>query len=299
VQASKPCLPALDRAAPLRKNPEALESRLDDPQTLLVPVWRNRVLVSLGDVPAPLPLTVAQSSALMTRNPELAWLGMLGQNGCFAADISGVDDPLADPALSGLGRFDDLRIVGSLLHPQDFGLLAFARGILHFHRQHRYCGRCGEVTRAREGGHIRECGGCQTKHFPRTDPAVMMLVTRGDRCLLARQPAFPSGMYSALAGFVEPGETIEECVVRETFEEVGIGVSGLTYFRSQAWPFPQSLMIGYFARADSDEFKLDPDELEAARWFHRDELRSPEGFFYPPAVSLAHHMIRAFVEGSG
>jgi NAD+ diphosphatase len=299
VQASTPHLPLLDRAAQVRRNAEALEARLDDPLTWLVPVWRNKVLVTSGDEPRPLPIPVGRGSTLTAGNPELAWLGLLGENGCFAVDLSGADDPLLDAALAGSGRFEDLRVVGSLLHPQDFGLLAFARGILHFHRQHRHCGRCGALTRAREGGHIRECDSCQTKHFPRTDPAVMVLISREDRCLLARQPAFPSGMYSALAGFVEPGETIEECVVRETFEEVGLEVSSLAYFRSQSWPFPQSLMIGYFARAASDELRLDREELEAARWFHRDELRSPEGFFYPPAVSLAHHMIRAFVDGSG
>jgi NAD+ diphosphatase len=127
----------------------------------------------------------------------------------------------------------------------------------------------------------------------------MILVTSGDRCLLARQPGFPAGMFSALAGFVEPGESVEECVRREAREEVGLEVGEFRYFRSQSWPFPQSLMIGFNARAESEAFVLDRDELEDARWFSRQELRQAQGFFYPPPVSLAHHMIQAFISGAG
>jgi NAD+ diphosphatase len=296
VQPEAPFLPLLDRAAHLRKDGAYLEARLSEPDTLLVPVWRNKVLVSRGSTPHPAAVRLAEAPAFVSGDVELAWLGLLGNQACFAVDLSAFDRPLHD-ALAESSSFEDLRVAGNLIHPSDFAVLAFARGIMHWHRQQRFCGRCAAPTRVREGGHVRECEPCETKHFPRTDPAVMILVTSGDRCLLARQPGFPSGMFSALAGFVEPGESVEECVLREAREEVGLEVDELRYFRSQSWPFPQSLMIGFSARARSETFVLDREELEEARWISRDELRSPQGFFYPPPVSLAHHMIQAFLRG--
>ena len=291
----EPFLPLLDRAAHLRKDGAYLEARLSEPETLLIPVWRNQVLVSRGPMPHPAAVRVAAAPGFVTPDVELVWLGLLGDQACFAVDLSGRDQPLHG-SIAESSQFEDLRVAGNLIHPTDFAVLAFARGVLHWHRQQRFCGRCAAPTRVREGGHVRECGPCETKHFPRTDPAVMILVTSGDRCLLARQPGFPSGMFSALAGFVEPGESGEECVLREAREEVGLEVEELRYFRSQSWPFPQSLMIGFSARAKSDAFVLDRDELEDARWVSRDELRNPRGFFYPPPVSLAHHMIQAFIQ---
>jgi NAD+ diphosphatase len=290
-----PFLPALDRAAHLRRDGRFLEARLSDPESLLIPFWRNKLLVSSGGTPHPVALRVARAPEFTAEDLEIVWLGLLGERACFAVDISAFDQPLAKLE-EAQASFEDLRIAGSLMHASDFGTLAFARGILHWHRQHRFCGRCAAPTRVREGGHVRECEPCDIKHFPRTDPAVMILVTRGDRCLLARQPQFPGGMFSALAGFVEPGESVEECVLREAREEVGLEVSELRYFRSQSWPFPQSLMIGFNVTAERDDFVLDREELEEARWFSRAELREPQGFFYPPRVSLAHHMIQAFVE---
>jgi NAD+ diphosphatase len=294
VQPDAPFLPLLDRAAHLRKDGTYLEARLGELETVLLPIWRNKVLVSRGPTPHPAPVRVEDAPAFVANDVPLVWLGLLGEKPCFAVDLSNIDQPL-NGSLADSAYFEDLRVAGNLIHPRDFATLAFARGILHWHRQHRFCGRCAAPTRVREGGHVRECAPCETKHFPRTDPAVMILVTSGDRCLLARQPAFPLGMFSALAGFVEPGESVEECVLRETREEVGLDVADLRYFRSQSWPFPQSLMIGFSARATNDTFVLDRDELEEARWFSRQELREPRGFFYPPPVSLAHHMIQAFV----
>ena len=289
-----PFLPALDRAAHLRKDSRFLEARLGDPDSLLIPFWRNKLLISNRESSSPVALRVASAPAFVAAEVEIVWLGLLGERACFAVDVSALDQPLGAVA-EAAGSFEDLRLAGSFMHPRDFGTLAFARGILHWHREHRFCGRCGAPTRVREGGHVRECAPCDVKHFPRTDPAVMILVTRGDRCLLARQPMFPPGMFSALAGFVEPGESVEECVLREAREEVGLEVSDLRYFRSQSWPFPQSLMIGFNVTTERDEFALDREELEEGRWFTRAELANPQGFFYPPAVSLAHHMIRAFV----
>jgi NAD+ diphosphatase len=298
VQPATPFLPPLDRAAHLRKDGAYLEARLAERETVLVPVWRNKVLVARGSTPHPASVSVGDAPTFVSPDVELVWLGLLGNKACFAVDLSERDQPL-HATLSESAAFEDLRVAGNLIHPSDFGILAFARGILHWHRQQRFCGRCAAPTRVREGGHVRECAPCESKHFPRTDPAVMILVTSGDRCLLARQPGFPAGMFSALAGFVEPGESVEDCVLREAREEVGLEVGELRYFRSQSWPFPQSLMIGFNARAASEAFVLDRDELEDARWFSRQELRDAQGFFYPPPVSLAHHMIQAFIAGAG
>jgi NAD+ diphosphatase len=145
---------------------------------------------------------------------------------------------------------------------------------------------------------VRACTSCGEKVFPRTDPAIMSLVTRGDRLLLARQPSWPKGMFSVLAGFVEPGETLEQAVARETAEEVGVSVSEIHYLRSQPWPFPCSLMIGFRAEAESDRFRVDGEEIEEARWLTREELRNPEGFFIPPPFSLAHQLIGWFLAGT-
>ncbi|HEX7670170.1 MAG TPA: NAD(+) diphosphatase, partial [Polyangiaceae bacterium] len=166
---------------------------------------------------------------------------------------------------------------------------------LYWHQRHRFCGSCGAETKLKDGGHVRECTAEDLKHFPRTDPAVMVLVSRGDRCVLARQPWWPHGMQSVVAGFVEPGESVEDAALREVKEELGLEATGLRYFRSQPWPFPASLMVGFFAEATSDDIVIDREELEAARWYSRAELLKPEGFFYAPGYSLAHYMIREFL----
>jgi NAD+ diphosphatase len=286
----------LDRAASLRRDRDRLVAMLDSPDTLLLPVWRSKHLVtSSGE---PVLLSAVEGSALCDWGGELVFLGLSGDRACFAVDVSPVEQPLGCAPLSGRGTFADLRAVGPLLGAYDAGLLGYARAMLHFHRHHRHCGLCGRVTTAREGGHVRECSACNTRLFPRTDPAVMILVEHDGRCLLARQPGFPPGMYSVLAGFVEPGETLEQAAVRETAEEVGLGVTDLRYAASQPWPFPASLMLGFFARADHDRFVLDREELEDGRWVTRAELQNPTGFFVPPPFSLAHRLIAEFVAGA-
>jgi NAD+ diphosphatase len=286
--------PRLDRASHLRKDVDRLMSALDAPDTLLVPVFRDSALTERGAERALLP-SAREASALIDRASEIVWLGRLGERDCFALDISEIDPPLSHPALSG-GELSDLRLAAGLLPAVEAELLVYARGMLNWHRRHRFCPSCGKPTKPREGGHVRLCESEDLKHFPRTDPAAMVLVTRGDRCVLARQPGWPQGFYAAIAGFVEPGESIEDAALREVKEELGIAVEELVYSRSQPWPFPSSLMIGYTARATGDALTIDREELEDARWFSREELRNPKGFFYPPAYSLAHHLIRAFLE---
>lgn len=221
--------------------------------------------------------------------------------------LAGLFDPAAadayrdDPAF----RVMDLRSIAvqGAVPEGELGILAEAKAILHWHARHRFCSNCGAPTALAQSGFRRDCQACGGQHFPRTDPVVIMLVHRGDRCLLARQPRFVPGMHSCLAGFVEPGETIEDAVRRETFEEAGIRVGEVRYLASQPWPFPMSLMIGCLGEALNDEIVLDGAELEAGRWFSRDEAlqmlerRHPDGLTSPPPMAIAHHLMRAFVEG--
>jgi NAD+ diphosphatase len=287
-------LPRIDRASHLRRDVDRLMAALDAPSTLFVPVFRDKALLVRNPDPRALLVGGSLASSLVDRATEIVWLGRVGERDCFALDVSGLDAPLSHPAL-GNGELSDLMFVASLLPAEETEILAYARGILNWHRRHGFCPSCGKPTKPRDGGHVRLCEAEDLKHFPRTDPAVMVLVTRGDRCVLARQPAWPRGFYAAIAGFVEPGESVEDAALREVKEELGLDVSGLSYLRSQPWPFPASLMLGYTAEASSDVLQVDHDELEDARWFTRDELRNPQGFFYPPPYSLAHSLIRGFL----
>jgi NAD+ diphosphatase len=199
----------------------------------------------------------------------------------------------------------DLRSISTqgLVAPAHLPPLAEAKALLHWHARHRYCSNCGVLSNLVEGGWKRQCPACGAEHFPRTDPVVIMLAVAGDNCLLGRSARFVKSMWSCLAGFVEPGETIEDAVRRETLEEAGIRCGRVVYFRSQPWPFPMSLMIGCHADASNHDIVVDRSELEDARWFTREEVtlmlmrRHPEGLGTPPPVAIAHHIIRAWVEG--
>jgi len=200
----------------------------------------------------------------------------------------------------------DLRSLAmqEVLDPADLASLAQARSYLHWHAANRYCGRCGDALAVQGGGVARACAKCETQIFPRVDPVVIMLAIDGERCLLGRQARFAPGMYSALAGFLEPGETIEEAVRREVKEEAGIRIGRVAYHSSQAWPFPHSLMIGCHAEALSTDVERDAAELEDCRWFDRDEVRlmlsgeHPDGLKAPFKMAIAHHLIKAFAEYS-
>jgi NAD+ diphosphatase len=199
----------------------------------------------------------------------------------------------------------DLRSIAmkGLVAPEHLPPIAEAKAMLHWHARHRFCSNCGVKTDLVEGGWKRVCPACEGQHFPRTDPVVIMLTVTGDRCLLGRSGRFAASMWSCLAGFVEPGEAIEDAVRRETLEEAGIRCGRVSYFRSQPWPFPMSLMIGCHAEALNDDIVVDRNELEDARWFTRDEValmlmrKHPDGLGTPPPVAIAHHIIRAWVEG--
>ena len=194
----------------------------------------------------------------------------------------------------------DLRsiAVGGLVPHDQAAMLAAAKALMHWHAHHRFCSNCGARTEVAVAGWRRDCKVCKATHFPRTDPVVIMLAVDGDACVLGRQPRFPKGMYSALAGFAEPGETIEAAVRREIWEEAGVECGAVQYFASQPWPFPASLMIGCFAEARGRSMKVDHVELEDARWFSREqavallERRHPDGLTAPIPMAIAHHLVK-------
>jgi NAD+ diphosphatase len=211
----------------------------------------------------------------------------------FAVDLSSIEELSAAIPLPPDSGVLGLREAAPLLSQSDGALLAYASGILSWHRRNRFCGVCGGATLSVQGGHVRICASesCREEHFPRTDPAVIMLVTDGERALLGRQSAWPTRVYSTLAGFVEPGESLEEAVRREVFEETSVELDDVRYHSSQPWPFPSSLMLGFEATARTREIRLQPDELEDARWFTRDEIRARQGMELPSTISIARRLI--------
>lgn len=245
----------------------------------------------------PVVLDETEAAPLREVADDEVFLGLVDGRALFAITLPGHDQVLDQSVLAEAGAFNDLRGVGPQLEAPSVDLLASARGLLYWHRHHGYCGSCGGETKSGEAGYVRICRDCDRRHFPRTDPAIMALIEHDGRILLARQPRFPPKMYSILAGFVEPGESLEQAVHREVFEEVGLDVKNVRYVRSQSWPFPSSLMLGFVMTATSDAYELDGDELEEARWASREELGDPTDFFCPPPFSLSGQLIRMFMRG--
>lgn len=287
----------IDRAAKLREDASWVAERLADPATRVAAVWRGRNLVDMtGD---PTPHLLAPESGLLAEARAMALLGLVEGVAHFVVDLS----HRAEDEAAAIGHFEDLRSVGPLMSHDDGALMAYARGMMHWHLAHLHCGRCGHPTEPRQAGHVRYCtnADCAAPAFPRTDPAVIMLVHHGDYILLGRQTVWAPGMQSVLAGFVEPGESLEDAVAREVMEEAGVAVDDVTYHSSQPWPFPSSIMLGFSARARAKELNIDTDELESGRWFHRDELlASPEDetFRLPRRDSISYRLIRDWLDGA-
>jgi NAD+ diphosphatase len=293
-----------DRAAKLRKDQDWLATRIRHPQSRIVPVWRNQNLVSKAqDGMPPRAVFVTRDQIVGDARTEV-FLGQIEDVCFFAHDLSPAEMPLDIIRSETALEFADLRRVGPLVGNRDGSLMAYARGILYWHSRHAFCGVCGAPTKPEEAGHVRRCSNekCATPHFPRTDPAVIMLVHDGDRCLLGRQKIWPKGMHSTLAGFVEPGESLEDAVAREVFEEAGIRITDVTYHSSQPWPFPASLMLGFHARAVTTALTIDGDEIESANWFSRDflrqNIRGGKDFFVPPGIAVARRLIDDWVAGT-
>jgi NAD+ diphosphatase len=290
--------PTLDRVSLNRRDEAWLAHQMAAPASRLLLVWRGQNLILEAPSPAAALLSLTEGGALLAEAREIALLGLIGERALFAADLSHREEP---PALPG-ARFADLRSVGPLLAREEGGLLAYARGLMHWHQRHRFCGVCGSPTESREAGHMRRCTNpaCAAEHHPRTDPAVIMRVEHQGRILLGRQKQWPVGMHSVLAGFVEPGESLEDAVRREVAEEVSLRLTEVNYHSSQPWPFPSSIMLGFTAVAEDDQFQVDEHELEMARWFTREELlASPEDetFRLPRRDSIARRLVDDWIAG--
>lgn len=286
---------SLDRAAYLRADSKALAALKADPASAAVVFWRGKPLCSFDKMLSDNTATVnglmalPMSHALLDSvSDQLIFLGLNETGGgYFAADISGWEPAQSEddiegqvfdaslqqhPALSRHIAFADLRNVMTLLSAREAELAATARAVLSWHDSHRFCSKCGAPSVLDQAGWQRTCISCETPHFPRTDPVVIMLVTYQDHVLMGRSPGWPEGMYSLLAGFVEPGETIEAAVRREVVEEAGVKVGTVTYQNSQPWAFPMSLMFGCSAQATSHEITVDPDEIEDAIWLSKQDV---------------------------
>ena len=274
--------PGIDRDDLVRTQPERLAELTADTS--------SRQLVWNDGLPA-----IAEDGRLQWRDlsqPDL-FLGVAGSVAFFTA----AEQPHSNPRAA----FDTM----GLLSPDDAPLFAAALSLSWWHSRHRFCANCGSQTDIFRGGWGRQCATCSAQHFPRVDPVVIMLAEHGGRLLLGRQPQYPPGRYSALAGFVEPGENIEAAVARELREEAGIEVGDVTYVASQPWPFPSSLMIGAHARALSDRLTIDTTELDDARWFSRDEvaaaLAGEDGaaFLPPPRFAIARTLLEHWLDERG
>lgn len=293
----------INRAAHHRTDPEWLEAAMQ----------REDVLVFL--MHKGLPLVDHSGQSLVWLGPEAARLTPQVERVFLGLDKAGapifainMDErfKLEGSLIEGTGEFTDMRAAASSLSAMQGNLASTARSILEWHRSHRFCSKCGAESEVAEAGWKRICPACGAEHFPRTDPVAIMLAVKDDRCLLGRQSTWPAGFWSALAGFVEPGETLEQAAARELEEEAGIKSDPATaeYLFCQPWPFPSSLMVGIILQAETEEVSVEQDELEAARWITREEARQVLGgthpdIYCPPPMAVAHHILKVWAEREG
>lgn len=305
----------LDRAGELRGNPQALTEAAADPAARAIVFWRGKPLVS-PERPAGLIRLGLDHTALRDAAEAPILLGREDGAPIFAVDLSawtpgdldesslgGFLDPSEQrhPALPDWMVFAELRRVMTWLSARDAELAASGKAVFGWHQSHRFCACCGEETLLSQGGWQRSCPSCGASHFPRTDPVVIMLITHGNSVLVGRSPGWPQGMYSLLAGFVEPGETLEAAVRREVFEEAGVHVGEVGYLASQPWPFPASLMFGCWGHATSTDITIDPVEIEDARWISREEMMAISSGHHPEILparkgAIAHFLIERWLE---
>jgi len=292
----------LDRAAHLRTKDDKLMALESDSRSRAYVVHRDSLVVRKeGDATRAL---LSMDEALkFAANPGTIFLGLRDGAAVFGMGISqAAAEKLIGSDDVAVAELRGMAMQGSV-PPEQLSAIAMAKSMVNWHQRHGYCANCGQRTTMREGGWKRDCPSCKAEHFPRTDPVVIMLVTHGDKCLLGRQQRFLPGMYSCLAGFVEAAETIEDAVRREVFEEAGIRCTDVSYYMTQPWPYPSSLMIGCAARALNEDIVVDRVELEDARWFDRDEARlmitrkHPDGLAGPHPFAIAHHLLGRWVHG--
>jgi len=294
----------LDRASERRVDAAWLAEKINAPDSLGIALWNGKPLVEkAGDGGLQIAYLRADMCEELSGGAErLLFMGLWKETAVFAVDLEGGADPAEGP-LSGLGAFEDLRASALRMPATDAAILATAKAMFEWRRKHRHCANCGEPSDVVEGGWKRVCPACHAEHFPRTDPVAIMLAVHGEKALLGRQAAWPKGMFSALAGFIEPGESIEEGCARELYEEAGLRATRVRYHSTQPWPYPNSLMIGLIADVDSDQAAPDQTELDEVRWFTREECGllltgKLEGVAAPGRMAIAHQLIKAFAEGA-
>jgi NAD+ diphosphatase len=287
----------LDRASDRRSDAAWIAAQLDDPAGRAVVFWNGQPLIAddrIAYIPADLAMHLAGTLE------QVLFLGLDAGAPVFAIDLDIGADPAAGP-LQGRGAFRELRAMADALPLPETGILATARSLFEWRRRHRYCSVCGQPSEVVDGGWKRQCPACNAQHFPRTDPCVIMLPTFGDKCLLGRQASWAPGRYSALAGFVEPGESIEEACAREVREEAGLTVTAVRHHSSQPWPWPSNLMIGLIAEVSDDQAAPSDTELEAVIWLTRQQTRSlldgqAPGLSAPPELAIARQLIKAWAD---
>ena len=293
-----------DRAAQFRNDDNWMAEKQQDPSSRYVPMHKLKALINLPDGPSIDWRGYADVKEYIDAGATLIFLGIADFSCHFAIDVSAIENPKQLPN-SDWGKFIDVRSISAQLRPGEAGALAQARSMISWHDNHGFCAVCGHPTALKEAGYSRKCTSeaCGAPHFPRTDPVAIMMVTRGDKCLLGTGHNFPKAQYSCLAGFIEPGETIEQGVRREVLEETGIKTAEVRYHSSQPWPYPSSLMIGCFVEATSEEITIDPVELADARWFTRDEIKTMlanagtmEIPRIAPPMAIAHQLVKAWIE---
>ncbi|HTB03484.1 MAG TPA: NAD(+) diphosphatase [Bradyrhizobium sp.] len=292
----------LDRAAHLRGDDAKLLALEGESSSRAYVVHRDSLVVA-QDADSPRALLTIEEALKFGANPGTIFLGLREGSAIFGMGISAA-------AVEALLPRNDVKVselrgmaMQGVVPPEQLSAIAMAKSMVTWHQRHGFCANCGTRTAMKEGGWKRDCPNCKAEHFPRTDPVVIMLVTSGDKVLLGRQKQFLPGMYSCLAGFVEAAETIEDAVRREIFEESGIRCTDVTYYMTQPWPYPSSLMIGCTARATNEDIVVDHSELEDARWFSRAEAtlmikrEHPDGLAGPHPFAIAHHLLGRWVHG--
>ena len=294
----------LERLSEKRGDALWFAEQLAHEKACMVPFWRGRPLVEMPDGPE------GQARALwlsplarseFVHDAPVVLLGFRDGAPYFALDASASGASAETAPFADMASYKGMRELAGMLSREEVAILGQALWLLDWHRRHQFCANCGAKSQMVGGGTHRRCDGCDTDHFPRTDPVAIVLVSRGEDCLLGRGVKFPPTFFSALAGFLEPGETLEECAAREVFEEVGVKVNDVRYIFSQPWPFPSSLMAGYIAETEDTTFTLDETEIAEARWVSKDEIRAllngerRDDLNIPPPFAIAHQLLVEWV----
>ena len=295
----------INRSGNLRRDPGWLADRLADSRTRVLPLYGSEVVLVDGDLAWLEIADLPREHGLAHDREGVVFLGVDRKDrAVFGIDVAAPELAALDRVVPAESSRMDLRGAAMLLSPDSGNHVAYLSAMLTWHRRHRWCGLCGQLTVPTWGGHLRTCSGCGAEHFPRTDPVIIVIVTAGEHCLLGRQPIWPARMWSALAGFVEPGESLEDAVTREIGEEAGVAVQEVQYHSSQPWPFPLSLMLGFHASAGPEPVPIvvDHSELDDARWFGREELSdavSDGAVMLPPPFSIARQLVDSWLRAGG